>query len=51
MAPAPFILKPPDPPPTPAVHLAAPPGHVDLGRGESVNLETGRYTPGFGPKI
>jgi hypothetical protein len=34
-----------------AAELAAPPGHVDLGHGESVNLETGRYTPGFGPKL
>lgn len=51
VAPAPFILKPPDPPPTPAVQLAAPPGHVDLGHGASVNVETGRYTPEIGPKI
>jgi hypothetical protein len=51
MAPAPFILKPPEPPRTPAAELAAPPGHVDLGHGESVNLETGRYTPGYGPRF
>ncbi|MBE1494859.1 hypothetical protein H4696_001959 [Amycolatopsis lexingtonensis] len=50
---APFLLKPPEPARTPddsASHLAWPPGHVDLGHGESVNLETGRYTPGYGPR-
>ncbi|MEU7754401.1 hypothetical protein [Micromonospora sp. NPDC049171] len=52
-APAPFVRTVPEPAPAPAdtaAELAAPPGHVDLGHGESVNLETGRYTPGFGPK-
>jgi hypothetical protein len=50
---APFLLKVPEPARTPddrASRLAAPPGHVDLGHGESVNLETGRYTPGHGPR-
>jgi hypothetical protein len=50
---APFILEVPSPARTPedsAIRLAQPPGHVDLGHGESINLQTGRYTPGFGPK-
>jgi hypothetical protein len=50
---APFILEVPRPAPMPedsAIRLAQPPGHVDLGHGESINLQTGRYTPGFGPK-
>jgi hypothetical protein len=50
---APFILEAPRPARTPedsAIRLAQPPGHVDLGHGESINLQTGRYTPGFGPK-
>jgi hypothetical protein len=50
---APFILEVPRPARTPedsAIRLAQPPGHVDLGHGESINLQTGRYTPGFGPK-
>ncbi|UJW31983.1 hypothetical protein L3Q67_43675 [Saccharothrix sp. AJ9571] len=50
---APFILEVPKSAPKPedsATRLAQPPGHVDLGHGESVNLETGRYSPGHGPK-
>jgi hypothetical protein len=50
---APFILEVPRPAPTPedsAGHLAQPPGHVDFGYGESVNLQTGRYSPGIGPE-
>ncbi|WP_232534188.1 hypothetical protein [Plantactinospora sp. KBS50] len=52
-APPPFILTVPEPgrpSAESAAQLAQPPGHVDLGHGESVNLETGHYTPGFGPK-
>jgi hypothetical protein len=50
---APFILevpRPARPPEHSASRLAQPPGYVDLGHGESINLQTGRYTPGFGPK-